>query len=55
MTQDKIIVRGAREHNLKNINVDIPRPRRRGSAELAALEGSILKKLLEGAEDSSDL
>ena len=38
-----------------DINVDIPRPRRRGSAELAALEGSILKKLLEGAEDSSDL
>ena len=25
MTQDKIIVRGAREHNLKNITVEIPR------------------------------
>ncbi|MBW4436530.1 MAG: excinuclease ABC subunit UvrA [Pleurocapsa minor GSE-CHR-MK-17-07R] len=25
MTQDKIVVRGAREHNLKNINVEIPR------------------------------
>lgn len=25
MSQDKIIVRGAREHNLKNVNVEIPR------------------------------
>jgi sulfonate transport system ATP-binding protein len=38
-----------------DFNVDIPRPRRRGSAELAALEGAILKNLLEGSEDTSDL
>jgi len=38
-----------------DINVDIPRPRPRGSAELAALEGSILKNLLEGTEDTFDL
>src|SRR3954453_202159 len=38
-----------------DINVDIPRPRRRGSAELAALEGSILKNLLQGNDDSSGL
>ena len=25
MSQDKIIVKGARQHNLKNINVSIPR------------------------------
>jgi sulfonate transport system ATP-binding protein len=36
-------------------SVDIPRPRQRGSAALAALEGSILKNLLEGTEDASDL
>ena len=29
-----------------DIDVDIPRPRRRGSADLAALEGSILRDLL---------
>ena len=38
-----------------DFTVDIARPRQRGSAELAALEGSILKKLLEGTEDTSDL
>src|SRR4030081_3860089 len=38
-----------------DINVDIPRPRRRGSADLAALEGSILRGLLQSAEDPSDL
>src|SRR6266702_4673220 len=38
-----------------DIEVNIPRPRRRGSAELAALEGSILKNLLQGTEDISDL
>src|SRR3954468_17032064 len=35
--------------------VDIARPRQRGSAELAALEGSILKNLLDNTEDTSDL
>ena len=39
----------------EDFSVDIPRPRQRGSAELAALEGAILKNLLEGAEDTSDL
>jgi sulfonate transport system ATP-binding protein len=38
-----------------DFNVDIPRPRQRGSAELAALEGAILKNLLEGTDDTSDL
>jgi sulfonate transport system ATP-binding protein len=39
----------------EDFNVDVPRPRQRGSAELAALEGAILKNLLEGTEDTSDL
>jgi sulfonate transport system ATP-binding protein len=38
-----------------DINVDIPRPRQRGSADLAALEGSILRGLLQSADDPSDL
>jgi sulfonate transport system ATP-binding protein len=38
-----------------DVNVNIPRPRQRGSAELAALEGSLLKNLLEGSRDTSDL
>jgi sulfonate transport system ATP-binding protein len=39
----------------QDVVVDLPRPRPRGSAELAALEGEILKHLLEGSEDTSDL
>jgi sulfonate transport system ATP-binding protein len=42
-------------HVAHDFTIDIARPRRRGSAELAALEGSILKNLLEGTEDTSDL
>jgi sulfonate transport system ATP-binding protein len=38
-----------------DIRVDIPRPRRRGSADLAALEGSILRDLLQSADEPSDL
>jgi sulfonate transport system ATP-binding protein len=42
-------------HVAHDFTIDIARPRRRGSAELAALEGSILKNLLKGTEDASDL
>ena len=42
-------------HIAQDYSVDVPRPRQRGSAELAALEGAILKNLLEGTEDTSDL
>jgi sulfonate transport system ATP-binding protein len=38
-----------------DIQIDIPRPRRRGSADLAALEGSILRDLLHSAGEASDL
>jgi sulfonate transport system ATP-binding protein len=34
-----------------DVTVDIPRPRRRGAADLAALEGSILRHLLRAADD----
>jgi sulfonate transport system ATP-binding protein len=37
-----------------DITVDIPRPRRRGSADLAALEGSILRDLLKSAGETSE-
>lgn len=36
----------------QDVTIDLPRPRRRGSAGLAALEGEILKHLLEGSEDT---
>ena len=38
-----------------DVKVDIPRPRRRGSADLAALEGSILRDLLQSGDEPSDL
>ncbi|MCG6203464.1 ATP-binding cassette domain-containing protein [Rhodopseudomonas sp. HC1] len=38
-----------------DIVVDLPRPRQRGSAELAALEGEILRDLLKGSEGAFEL
>lgn len=38
-----------------DINVDIARPRQRGWADLAALEGSILRNLLGAGDDATDL
>jgi sulfonate transport system ATP-binding protein len=38
-----------------DVNVEIPRPRRRGSADLAALEGSILRDLLQSGDEPSEL
>ncbi|HEY4987383.1 MAG TPA: ATP-binding cassette domain-containing protein [Bradyrhizobium sp.] len=38
-----------------DIHVALVRPRQRGSAALAELEGSILKNLLRGTQESSDL
>jgi sulfonate transport system ATP-binding protein len=37
-----------------DLDVDLPRPRRRGSAELAAFEGRILSYLLSGFGDGQD-
>src|SRR6185295_4318120 len=37
-----------------DIQVDIARPRRRGSADLAALEGSILRELLQSTDEDSE-
>jgi sulfonate transport system ATP-binding protein len=34
-----------------DVDIGIPRPRRRGSADLAALEGSILRHLLKSSDD----
>jgi sulfonate transport system ATP-binding protein len=38
-----------------DVKVDIPRPRRRGSVDLAALEGAILRDLLRSGDEPSDL
>jgi sulfonate transport system ATP-binding protein len=38
-----------------DVNVNIPRPRRRGSSDLAALEGSILRELLQSADEALEL
>ena len=37
----------------RDIHIDIKRPRKRGSADLAALEGSILGELLRGGDERS--
>src|SRR5205085_908980 len=49
---DRILVieDGRIEHD---VTIDIPRPRRRGSADLAALEGSILRHLLKSTDDAA--
>ena len=44
-----VIEQGCIAHD---IHIDIARPRRRGSADLAALEGSILRELLQSADDA---
>jgi sulfonate transport system ATP-binding protein len=48
-----LIIEGGRIAH--DVSVDIPRPRRRGSADLAALEGSILRDLLKTGDEPPDL
>ena len=38
-----------------DVTIDIPRPRRRGSADLAALEGAILRDLLRSGDEPPDV
>jgi sulfonate transport system ATP-binding protein len=38
-----------------DVHVELARPRRRGSPDLAALEGAILRDLLKSVDDASDL
>ncbi|WP_184256340.1 ATP-binding cassette domain-containing protein [Rhodopseudomonas rhenobacensis] len=38
-----------------DVTIDLKRPRERGSAELAGLEGAILRDLLQGADGTTDL
>jgi sulfonate transport system ATP-binding protein len=37
-----------------DLRVDLPRPRRRGAAEVAAVEGAILRDLLRNAQAGED-
>jgi len=37
-----------------DLRVDLPRPRERGTADVAALEGSILRDLFRNAQASED-
>ncbi|HEY6833541.1 MAG TPA: ABC transporter ATP-binding protein, partial [Pseudolabrys sp.] len=37
-----------------DLKIDLPRPRERGSAEVAALEGQILRELFKNAKAGDD-
>ena len=41
MNQDKIVIKGAREHNLKNINLEIPKNKLVVITGLAALANQL--------------